>query len=235
MNTVLTYLDAPDAFDLEAVLAKCAPAADGTHVLHFDQTPFYPQGGGQPSDVGHIQFENGAALKVIEVRRLPGTVAHRGQLCGEVRPGMRAVLMVDPSVRALHSRLHTAGELVCAAVTALGIDHQVSSAIHFPSLARVTLSSLTRVGEERLSCELQTQIDALVSAKLPVSVRNPTCAERQRVSDVIVAGAIRTVAIGTVSCRPCLGTHVPNTGDLGAIGVRQSRRKGVTNLTYQLD
>ena len=67
--------------------------ADGSRVVEvfLDRTPFYAESGGQVGDTGTIVTESGIAEVLDTVNAVPGLVAHRARVTGEVRAGQDAV------------------------------------------------------------------------------------------------------------------------------------------------
>ena len=74
-----------DAYKRDAK-AKIVELGNGYIIL--DQTIFYPQGGGQPSDKGTIKSESGE-LHVKSVEYNSGAIKHIGNLSGEFNQGQQ--------------------------------------------------------------------------------------------------------------------------------------------------
>ncbi|KAJ1935974.1 hypothetical protein EC988_008326, partial [Linderina pennispora] len=80
---------ATDDPDLAKALSKAQ------HAVILDQTLFYPQGGGQPTDVGTIS-SNSAVFSVKHVFSYNSVVYHLGEFSeGEFSTGDPVVLSVD--------------------------------------------------------------------------------------------------------------------------------------------
>ena len=89
--------------------AKVAAVGD-THLI-LDQTIFYPQGGGQPSDKGNIKSESGEqSVKSVEYNG--GEIKHVGTVKGTFSVGDKVILTIDWDLRLKHMQWHTAGHLV---------------------------------------------------------------------------------------------------------------------------
>ena len=63
--------------------------------IFLDRTPFYAESGGQVGDTGTIVTETGIAEVEDTVLAVPGLVAHRARLTGEVRAGQDALATID--------------------------------------------------------------------------------------------------------------------------------------------
>ena len=83
----------------------------GSDYLILDQTIFYPQGGGQPSDKGTIKSGT-AELQVKSVEYNRGEIKHVGSLKGTFAVGDAVSLAFDWDLRLKHMQWHTAGHLV---------------------------------------------------------------------------------------------------------------------------
>ncbi len=98
-------------------------------IVLLDETVFYPQGGGQPSDVGTIKPLDDAAGATLHVRMVKedgesGNVEHQctfasSQPDATLEDVMRAFpcgskvrVAIDGKLRILHSRIHSAGHLL---------------------------------------------------------------------------------------------------------------------------
>ncbi len=83
----------------------------GENYLILDQTNFYPQGGGQPSDKGTIKSDSGE-LNVKSVEYNGGEIKHTGTLKGDFKVGQTVELEIDWPLRLKHMQWHTTGHLL---------------------------------------------------------------------------------------------------------------------------
>lgn len=183
--TQLLYFDA-DVLSEQASVLACTPGQDG-HAVTLDRTLFHPQGGGQPSDVGHI-----GAAQVRKVLARDGAVVHwvdRPVALGPVS------LEVDAQTRQLHARLHSAGHLIGHAVAGLGLS--ATRAHHWPGESRVLVADAKPLA----LAHLQSLVDDLIHQNLP------------RIMWML--GDRREVGFGELAAFPCGGTHVKFTGEVG--------------------
>lgn len=91
--------------------ATAKVVAVGDTYLILDQTIFYPQGGGQPSDKGVIKSAS-SELHVKSVEYNGGEIKHVGVVKGNFEVGQEVELAIDASLRLKHMQWHTAGHLV---------------------------------------------------------------------------------------------------------------------------
>ena len=208
-------------------LSQLATGETGYVVL--SPTPFYLEAGGQVSDHGTIDGDEGAG-DVVGLRREAGwprlhevTVTR-----GVLRPEARVTARVDVARRDATRRNHTATHLLHAALRqALGPHVKQAGSLVAPDRLRfdfVHFSPLT--ADERQRVEDTVNEAILRNERVTTTVRNT--------QEAIAAGAmalfgekygdtVRVVAIGDgrFSTELCGGTHVAATGDIGALIVTE--------------
>lgn len=113
MQTKPLYLE--DAYKTTCT-AKILEIKDGAIVL--DQTIFYPEGGGQPSDQGTIITSNGK-FRVDHVQLLGDKIIHEGKSTGELKVGDEVECKIDWERRYRNMQIHTAGHVLHEAVKSL--------------------------------------------------------------------------------------------------------------------
>jgi misacylated tRNA(Ala) deacylase len=87
--------------------------------VRLDQTVFYPTGGGQPGDSGHLRLGDGTTLAVIDAVKGegPDEVIHvLAPGMAPPAPGTHLTAEIDWARRHRHMRMHTALHLLCAIV-----------------------------------------------------------------------------------------------------------------------
>ena len=191
-----------------ARVLACEAADQGWKVI-LDATAFYPEGGGQPCDLGELN-----AVKVLETREEGETVVH---LCdGPLEVGSTVEGRIDWQRRLdlmqqhtgehmvsglIHSRfgLHNVGFHMGADVITIDFDGPIPQ----EALAEIELEANRRVWENRpLRC-WYPEPDVLPSV--------PYRSKKQ------LPWPVRIVEIpGTDSCA-CCGVHVASTGQVGLI------------------
>lgn len=91
-------------------------ASDEDHVVTTEETIFYVQGGGQPTDTGSMTADGSdtESFTVAAVRKASdGLVLHFGRFSGKAfTPGQAVKQSVDAEKRNLYSRIHDAGHIV---------------------------------------------------------------------------------------------------------------------------
>lgn len=218
------------------------------HVVVTEQTIFHPQGGGQPSDTGTITSPSGASFSVSAVRKdvvLDGQVLHLGRFNGAdtFKEGESVEQAIDVEKRIFHSRLHTAGHVLGAAVRHM-VENEVEGfdelkASHFPDSASCEFQGLI---EGKWKEPIQGKVDEYIAAKMPVEIEWWDAEEfRKRGLERLIPDEslvpegekFRVVNIVGAEVYPCGGTHVDTTDLCGETKVRKiSRSKGQSRVSY---
>ncbi|KAH8726027.1 Threonyl/alanyl tRNA synthetase [Phaeosphaeriaceae sp. PMI808] len=151
--------------------------------------------------------------------------------------GEECLQAIDADKRRLHSRLHTAGHVIGAAVNRLvgegklPADIRDGKASHYPSAAFVEFSGLI---PGTAKDAIQAVVDGFVRADYAVSI---DVWSEERAGEEWDGGrwGVRVVRIGEVGSYPCGGTHVERLGECGRVVVRNiKRQKGVSKIGYEV-
>eukprot|EP00771_Trimastix_marina_P002955 gnl/Trimastix_PCT/4131.p2 GENE.gnl/Trimastix_PCT/4131~~gnl/Trimastix_PCT/4131.p2 ORF type:complete len:264 (-),score=92.69 gnl/Trimastix_PCT/4131:50-841(-) len=236
-------------------LEPAEPSEDGDDLhatLFLDQTVFHPQGGGQPADVGDIALKDAPAhvFRVSEARNRDGVVHHTGSFASAEAKlafyrahGVEVRLVVDAAARALHTRLHSAGHLLDVCVRRIGLALLPTKGYHFPNSPFVEYAGKIPAAErEPLIARLQEEVDRLVGAETPFTVRHIDPAELEARCEFVPAhlppGPVRVVTVQDTEASkgcPCGGTHVACAADLRGLRIERIRVKGkTTRVSYSL-
>ncbi|MFY1867434.1 alanyl-tRNA editing protein [Achromobacter xylosoxidans] len=220
--------DAP--YERQCDATVIAVGADG---VELDQTVCYARSGGQAGDSGTLTLADGRVLALTDTvyaderRRIVHVLAE-----GVAPPpvGERVTVAIDWPRRhrlmRLHTCLHLLGALVPAPVTGCSIS---------PDSARIDFD----LPESTLDkADLTERLNALITAATDVTVNAITPEELAAQPDLVrTIGAappagtkrIRIIEIPGVDRQPCGGTHVANTGEIGAVTVTKIEKKSRTN------
>jgi len=229
-NTLLLYLSDSSLVSSAEVLALAE--TDFGPAVVLDQTLFYPQGGGQPCDVGFMELQQ-RQVKIISVRFDSGIVYHFTQGNTEL-PSVGDIvnLSIDGERRLLNSRIHTGGHLIDTAMINCGYDFDPIKGYHFPDSPYVEYEGLIDLEDrERICMELEEEANKLIALGQPVE--SFIVDEYDQLKDhcstvpeyVPKDKPIRVVKVGGVGC-PCGGTHVEDLSELGQLSVPKIKSKG---------
>ncbi len=203
--------------------------AGETGEVLLDATPFYPEGGGQVGDAGHLSGAHGAA-RVSDTRAAgAGFIAHTVTVSeGDLTPGDPVRAEVDTRRRRSAMRNHTATHLVHAALReVLGTHVKQAGSLVAPDRLRFDFSHFQPIDDATLQA-----IEDLVNEQILEDV--PCETDRMPLDEAIRAGAlamfgekysaiVRVLRIGDFSFELCGGTHVTRTGQIGVFKFTQER------------
>lgn len=206
----------------------------------LDATIFYPKGGGQPGDSGHLRWDNQVMPIATAIKGDNGQIV---LVPGEPQamPPLGAMLTqeLDWERRHKHMRMHTA-------------LHLLSVAVPFG----VTGGSIG-AGQGRLDFDIpdapdnreiiEQALQTFVEMDVPVTEdwidrstldANPELVKTLSVKPPRDGGRIRLVRIGSgsdqIDLQPCGGTHVARTGEIGALRLGKIVKKGRMNRRIYL-
>ena len=227
-------MNQPPAFERDPTLAALE-----TRVLHsgeeqgrpfvvLEDTVFYPEGGGQPCDLGTV---NGHP--VVDVQKSGGEIRHYLERALPVGP---AALVLDWARRFDHMQQHTGQHLL----TAVAQDRfqWATTAFHLgPSVCDIELATpgISPAALERLEEAVATEVRAHreVAARWVSPEAYALEQVRSRGLPEGHAGAIRLVGITGVDLNTCGGTHLRHTGEIEALKLLGTESiRGGTRLFY---
>jgi len=212
--------------------------------LILDKTLFYPEGGGQPSDIGFLDVA-GEKLKVSHAEKLDGIVLHQVDMDKlnriKHRTGSTLKGSIDWNRRISLARNHTATHLLVAAARMVLGDHiWQAGAQKGVKKSRIDLSHYQRISQEELE-EIELAANRWVMENIPVTTEwmDRTEAEKKYgfilyQGGVVPGKSIRVVQIPGVDVQACAGTHCEQTGQIGLIKVNRTERiqDGVERLEF---
>jgi alanyl-tRNA synthetase len=204
------------------VVGVLAGAEPGAFEVFLDQTPFYAEGGGQVGDTGTIVTETGIAEIYDTVYAVPGLIAHRARVDGELAVGQDALAAIDGERREAIRRNHTATHLLHAALRSVLGEHvrQQGSSVTAERL-RFDFSHHAQPTDEELAAVFAMANEAVLTGAA-VETTETSLEEAQRMGAIAFFGdkygpSVRVVQSGAGSLEFCGGTHVDSLGQIGPI------------------
>ncbi len=199
--------------DFDAMIVEIAD--DGRRV-YLDRTAFYPTSGGQPFDTGAL-----GGRRVVDVVDEETRIAHLLDAPLDVKAG-RIPAHVDWPRRFDHMQQHTGQHLLSAVLEDLFGWKTVS--VHFGDLVSTLDVDAPAVPHERLVAA-EDRANLLVAENRPVTVAFENAETAQGLRKATGRkGEIRIVSITDVDRSACGGTHVKETGEIGALLVRRTEK-----------
>jgi alanyl-tRNA synthetase len=210
-----------------------------TNQVVLDETVFFPEGGGQPADLGVLEF-NGKESKVVDVQKVGKVIIH--VLKGSVpKAGDKTVGRIDWERRRYLMRAHTATHLVMgAARRVLGQHVWQTGTQKGVEQTRLDITHYKRLTPEEIY-KIEVLANHAVTSMIPVEIQwLPRDEAEARYGFRLYQGGaipgkdIRVVRAGDWEVEACAGTHVRNTGQVGFIKIVSTERiqDGVERLVY---
>ena len=198
---------------------KMTTAKDGDfYQLVFNQTPFYPEGGGQVGDKGYLEASNGNIHYILNTKKENNLIIHYTEtLPVKLEEGFEAV--VDAKQRQRTSCNHTATHLLHQALREILGDHveQKGSMVH-SGMFRFDFSHFAKMTSGELK-EVEQFVNARIQEQLPLQENRMAV-----LADAMAEGAmalfgekygdtVRSIRFGK-SIELCGGTHTQNTAEI---------------------
>jgi alanyl-tRNA synthetase len=198
---------------------------DGPHYLvKLADSPFYPSGGGQVSDLGTIECQSGECrAQVSEVYRLGDDQALAVVLLeGVLEPDSPIIACVDHMARRATEANHTATHLLHAALRArLGEHVRQAGSYVGPDKLRFDFSHGQALTAGELA-DIEDQVNQWILSNEEVQPITTTLNEAKLLGAMALFGekygeVVRMVQIGdgSYSRELCGGTHVKSTAQIG--------------------
>lgn len=185
-------------------------------IVVLDKTPFYAEGGGQIADIGAI-LTGQASLEVESVTNNDGVFLHHCRVMrGLVKPGDNVSAEISARRKDTQAN-HSATHLLHKVLKRVLGDHvrQAGSLVDNERL-RFDFTHPGALSDEEVE-RIEHQVNALISADLPVESQEMTMEEARKLGAVALFGekygdTVRVISVGDVSRELCGGTHVSTTG-----------------------
>jgi len=235
-ETEKLFYEDPDRAEFEAVVLDVLDREEGYDVV-LDQTMFYPEGGGQPADVGTLATDD-ATAEVTDVQERDGVVLHRAD--EELAKGEFVRGQIDGTRRRRLMEHHTATHVVGhAARQVLGEHVRQAGAQKGTDSSRLDVAHYDRVSREDVK-RIEALANDIVRENRPVKDEwiHRNDAQARHGFDLFQGGIppgeeIRLIHVAE-DVQACAGTHVDRTGDIGLIKVLTTERvqDGVERIQF---
>ena len=201
--------------------------------LILDKTVFFPEGGGQSSDIGWIcgagkdSDPGSGMLAVTDVQIKDGVIVHTVS-CPEDNaepflPGGQVLLQINWERRFGFMQNHTGEHILSGLMhNRYGFDN---IGFHLSDNS-VTLDVNGQLSEEEILL-LEWEANEVIYRNLPVEVSYPDkdkLGEISYRSKIEIEGQVRLVTIPEVDVCACCATHVRRTGEIGLIKIVKTLR-----------
>ena len=199
-------------------------ASGDTCLIALDKTPFYAESGGQACDTGLI-YNDDFAAEVMDVSKFQNIFAHKVVVKkGSVTAGSEVICMPHAPTRNRTAANHTATHLLHKALREILGDHvkQAGSSVtkdglrfdfnHFQGMTDEEIKQVENIVNDKIShfIDVETKVMPIEEA----FDEGATALFGEKYGDTV-----RVVSIGNFSKELCGGTHVKNSGQIGAFKI----------------
>ncbi len=204
--------------------------------LILDKTVFYPEGGGQPGDIGRIANNIFEADVKNTIKSTNGILHLTDNKLGAISEGDNVKIDIDWERRYSLMRMHTALHILCSivdgAVTGGSVGSQKSRLDFDIPGERPDKESLTQELMEIVDRNYPVTSSWISDQELQ---QNPNLIRTMSVKPPTGTGQVRMIRIGdNIDFQPCGGTHVKSTGEVGKIKISKIENKGKQNRRINL-
>lgn len=194
--------------EFQAKVLECREAKKGFRVI-LDQSAFYPEGGGQPSDTGIL-----GGVKVLEVHEKEGELLHYTDK--PLEPGTKVSGEIDWERRFDLMQQHSGEHMVSGLVhEAFGYDN-----VGFHMGSDVITIDFNGMLDETQMAELEEKVNRKIWENTSVEIFYPDQEELEKLpyrSKKELTGNVRIVRFPGADLCACCGTHVTHTGEIGMV------------------
>jgi alanyl-tRNA synthetase len=212
-----------EQLDVRTAITAFADLGDGYFQAKLAESPFYPAGGGQVTDTGWIEKDDGSRADLVDALRLENDqeLVFRGEAFAE---GDRVRAVVAWGVRYPTMANHTATHVLHHVLREVLGEHvkQAGSAVRPDKLRFDFTHPSPLTSDERT--EVEKRVNERVFANMPVRIFETPLSEARNLGAMMLFGekygdVVRVVDIDGWSVELCGGTHVRSTAEIGPFAV----------------
>ena len=232
------YYDDHYRKEFDATVLWSQPKEEGADVI-LDQTSFYPEGGGQPTDQGVLITDDQKKISVLNVRKENGSIIHH--INGILKVGDIITGRIDWDRRYTLMKHHTGthvingalrkilGEHIWQAGSQLNVEHARFDYTHYRPLTAEEIQHIEETANDLIAQKINVQkkiIDRNTAEK--------TYGFRLYQGGVPPGDQIRVLYIPGVDVEACGGTHLNNIGEIKQMKIIRSERiqDGVNRVLF---
>ena len=221
---------------LSKFTAEVIYSAQGEIVL--DRTAFYPEGGGQPCDLGKIIYKE-KEFKIKDVKKYGEVIVH--YIDGNIPKNSKVHSILNWERRERLMRMHTAEHVLLAATRkVLGRhiwQHGTQKDVYE---SRFDIAHYKPISHKEIK-NIEREAMRIITSNIEVEAKFMNRREaEEKYGFILYEGGIppgteiRVVKIGDYDVEACAGTHVRRTGEIGFIKILRTERiqDGVSRLIY---
>lgn len=196
--------------------------------LILNKTPFYATSGGQIFDTGRISAGD-ASVRIVDVVKENGIFLHvcdaedSAAVMG-MSKGMTVIAEIDAARRHRISRAHSATHLLQQALRDVLGDHVMQAGSYVDDgYLRFDFNHFQAMTGEEIS-EVERIVNEKIDLFLPIEMKEMPIEDAKKLGAMAIFGEkygdiVRVVNMGGYSVEFCGGTHLDNSGKIGAFKI----------------
>src|SRR3954452_18252401 len=215
-----------ERIDVLTTISSFAELGDGYCQVKLEESPFYAAGGGQVTDAGYLEKDDGSRADLVEALRLDNDqeLVFAAGSVGSFAEGDRVHAVVPWNVRYPTMANHTGTHLLHKALQEVLGDHvrQAGSAVRPDKLRFDFTHPQALTHEQRV--EVERRVNERIFENLPVRTFETPLEEARNLSAMMLFGekygdVVRVVEVPGYSRELCGGPHVRSTAEIGAFTI----------------
>ncbi len=200
-----------------------AAAGENLEII-LEQTPFYPESGGQVGDTGKL-ISGGNVFEVVDTQRIDNVILHSGKIIsGNLKNGDRVKAQINVQRRLNIARNHTATHILQAALRqVLGNHVQQQGSLVAEEKFRFDFTHFKGLSAEEI-IRVEEVANSCIAANQTVDCQEMTFKAARNAGALAFfeekyGEHVRVVNIGNFSKELCGGTHLGNLTEIGIIKI----------------
>ncbi|MBI4406659.1 alanine--tRNA ligase [Candidatus Micrarchaeota archaeon] len=228
-------------------LVSCTAKLVGWHrnALIFDQTVFYPEGGGQMNDAGKVTIGE-FPFNVVDVHKQGKVVLHfveeeQVSSFSELKRGQSAVMQLNLDRRKAIMKHHSATHMLLGTCRDYFGSHVwQSGSKKDEDEAHLDITHFEKPSLQEVQ-EIERRVNKAIASAIPITVLNLPRKQAEEAYGMrvyqgsgAVSDVLRIINIKNVDTEACGGTHCHNTADLGFFKIKsvEQVQDGVIRFRY---
>ncbi|MES2608361.1 MAG: alanyl-tRNA editing protein [Pseudomonadota bacterium] len=224
-----TYL-----FESHSIVSDMRHDERGFYIA-LDQTIFYPQGGGQPSDQGVLKYYD-MEIQIFHVKQIGNEIRHYVSTLPDLPAGTCVMSHIDKERRIINARYHTAAHLIGNIAEQICPTLKAVKGHSFPGEAYVEFHG-SEIPHALILIESSNKAihDCLPTRTFEINAKEFEEQFYKFPYNIPNNKMFRVMQIKGYPPVPCGGTHLSNCSEIGYIQVGKIKaRNNILRISYEL-
>ncbi|MEM0155063.1 MAG: alanine--tRNA ligase [Thermoplasmataceae archaeon] len=210
----------------------------GNGYVILDQTAFYPEGGGQPYDLGVLKYGN-YEVEVTRVEKHGKAIVH--YINGNIPEKSRVKGIIDYERRWQLMVHHSATHLLLGAMRRVIGDHVWQSGVQKEVAdSRIDITNYRKIDADTI-LKIERECHKIITESRKITVKNiewNNAIERYGFrlfqGGVPLSDKLRVVEIDGVDAEGCGGTHLSSTAEIGLVKIKsvENIQEGIQRIIF---